>query len=157
MNRGSALTTSLPPAAETNTDTQLPSILEQIAEQEARLAERFYEIFFERRPDALPLFGVHAISEREEMIRETLRSLFAWGEGETWLDSNLDALGRSHWEYGVTSDMYESFIEAMLSCCQELLGDSLDQERTQEFRVALTAVCTRMQSAGEAAESAAQN
>ena len=50
---------------------QLPSVLEKIAEQEEPFTERFYEIFFELRPDSLPLFGVHSISEREEMMRET--------------------------------------------------------------------------------------
>ena len=88
---------------------QLPSVLEKIAEQEEPFTERFYEIFFELRPDSLPLFGVHSISEREEMMRETLRSLYAWSEAETWLGDYLDALGRSHAKYGVTSDMYDSY------------------------------------------------
>jgi hemoglobin-like flavoprotein len=134
---------------------QLPVILERLAEQEAKLTERFYEVFFELRPDSLPLFGVHSISEREEMIRETLRSLYAWAEGEPWLGDNLDALGRSHWEYGVTADMYPSFVDAMLECVRELLGDFLDAEKTHDLQVALEAVCTRMRLAGDDAESSA--
>lgn len=127
-------------------------ILERIGEHEERFTLRFYEIFFECRPDALPLFGVYAISEREEMIRETLRSIFAWIEGEAWLDSNLDALGRSHWEYGVTADMYESYVECMLDTVRETLGDFMTECRTHAFRAGLEAICSRMRIAGDAME-----
>lgn len=130
----------------------LSLVLEKIAELEARFTERFYEIFFDLRPDARPLFGVHALSEREEMMRETLRSLHAWIEGEPWLDSNLEALGRSHWEYGVTTDMYGSFVDAMLDCGNEVLGESLDAEKQQAMRVGLEAVCSPMRLAGDEAE-----
>jgi len=133
----------------------LPIVLEKLAEQEARLAERFYEVFFALRPDSVPLFGVHSISEREEMIAETLRSLYAWAEGEPWLGDNLDALGRSHFEYGVTGDMYPSFVDAMLECVRELLGTFLDAEKTHDLRIALEAVCKRMRLAGDEAERSA--
>ena len=95
--------------------------LEMFARQEAQITERFYEIFFERRPDTLELFGAHSISEREEMMRETLRSLHAFYEGQDWLEGNLAALGKSHWEYGVTQDMYSSFVDSLLDRLAESL------------------------------------
>ena len=118
-------------------------VLEKISEQ---------EIFFDLRPDTRPLFGVHALSEREEMMRETLRSLYAWVEGEPWLESNLEALGRSHWEYGVTADMYGSYVDSMLACGTEVLGEFLDAEKLQDVRMALEVVCSQMRSAGDEAE-----
>jgi hemoglobin-like flavoprotein len=135
--------------AERHRLSEMPLILERIAEHETQFTERFYEIFFERRPDTLPLFGLHAISEREEMMSETLRSLFAWTEAESWLAGNLDALGRSHWEYGVTPDMYDSYVDAMLGCVEETLGDFMNAERTHDLRAALQAVCSRMRIAGD--------
>lgn len=125
--------------------------LEVFATHEARITERFYEIFFERRPDALELFGVHSLVERDEMMRETFRSLLALYEGEVWLEDNLAALGRSHWEYGVTEDMYPSFIDSLIDCGQEILGYELDKAAEVSLRAAMTQIAQQMSTAGEAA------
>ena len=125
--------------------------LELFASHEARITERFYEIFFERRPDTLELFGAHSIAEREEMIRETLHSLHALYEGQVWLDDNLVALGKSHWEYGVTEDMYPSFVDSLIDCGQEILGDEFDNDAVASFRSAVTTIAQQMSGAGEIA------
>ena len=129
----------------------LSRLLDELAEHEKSFTERFYDIFFDRRPDARPLFGVHAIAEREEMMRETFHSLHAWLEQEPWLEGNLTALGRSHWEYGVTADMYDSFVDAMIECGREVLGDFVDDEKARVFRTALEAVAEPMRCAGDRA------
>ena len=125
------------------------AVLAEIAECEAEFCTRFYEVFFEQRPDARPLFGAHSLPEQEEMMRETLRSLHAWGEGAAWLGDNLVALGRSHWEYGVTSDMYDDFVATMLSCAREMLGDAFDAARSAALHAALDGIVQPMRSAGE--------
>lgn len=128
---------------------ELSGILEKLAECESAFTERFYEIFFQRRPDTVPLFGVYAISEREEMMRETLRSLHAWLESEAWLEANLIALGRSHAEYGVTSDMYAAYVDAMIECATELIGAEFGEAQRSSLRTALEAVVEPMRQAGE--------
>ena len=125
--------------------------LQEIAPHEKRFTERFYEIFFERRPDTLALFGAHSIAEREEMMRETLRALLALCEGESWIEENLAALGRSHWEYGVTTDMYDCLVDALLDCSREMLGERLDEEAESSLRLALSEIARLMSSAGESA------
>jgi hemoglobin-like flavoprotein len=125
--------------------------LDAYAAHEARITERFYEIFFERRPDTLELFGAHSIAEREEMMRETLRALLALCEGESWLEENLAALGRSHWEYGVTTDMYDCLVDALIDCSREMLGERLDEEAESSLRLALCEIARLMSSAGESA------
>ena len=125
--------------------------LEMYARQEAQITERFYEIFFDRRPDTLELFGAHSIGEREEMMRETLRSLHAFYEGQEWLEGNLVALGKSHWEYGVTQDMYSSFVDSLIDCGQEILGDEFDEAAAVSFRAAMTVIAQQMSAAGELA------
>ena len=133
----------------------ISEVLADIAECETKFGERFYEIFFKLRPDARPLFGVHSIPEQEEMTRETLRSLHAWSEGEPWLRDNLLALGRSHWEYGVTADMYDSFVDAMLACARATLAGSFDATRVDALREALVGVTRPMREGGDAAQAAA--
>ncbi|MFK7898977.1 MAG: globin domain-containing protein [Myxococcota bacterium] len=119
-----------------------------IAENEARFTERFYELFFELRPDTRPLFGRYSISEQEEMMRETLRSLHALSEGEDWLNENLAALGASHEEYGVTTDMYPSYVEAMIACAEEVLGEAFGEDAMRAIRTALDDVTSTMAQAG---------
>jgi hemoglobin-like flavoprotein len=123
--------------------------LEMFARHEAQITERFYEIFFEQRPDTLELFGAHSISEREEMMRETLRSLHAFYEGQDWLEGNLVALGKSHWEYGVTQDMYSSFVDSLIECGHEVLGEEFDEAAVASFRSAMTVIAQQMSAAGE--------
>ena len=57
---------------------ELLEVLETLAAQEGKITEAIYPLFFERRPDARPLFGVHALAEREEMIRETSTEESPW-------------------------------------------------------------------------------
>ncbi len=118
--------------------------VEAIVGEDARFMERFYALFFERRPDTRPLFGVHAESEREEMLRETIRSLVALAEEEPWLDGNLMALGRSHAEYGVEAEMYESFARTFLDCANESADGPLDDAAAQALEAGIREVSRRM-------------
>ncbi len=104
-------------------------LLLRLEERESVFVERIYDIFFEGCPEALPLFGEYALSEREEMVRETFRSILAIAEGASWIDANLVALGRSHVEYGAEPSMYPPFVEAFLDAAtQTLAPDALDPE-----------------------------
>ena len=89
-------------------------LLGRLSENEEAFTEQLYARFFERRPDAVELFGAYSISEREEMVRETFRCLLAWLDEEPWLDANLRALGQSHAEYGVEGDMYPPYVDALI-------------------------------------------
>ena len=122
----------------------LERTLLSIAEDEARFGELFFELFFARRPDTRELFGAYSISEQEEMIRETLRSLAAWLERTPWLADNLHALGESHLEYGVTSDMYRSYVDVTLETARTCLGEGFDRKAEQALRRAIEGVCEIM-------------
>jgi len=122
-------------------------VLEKIASIEARFTDCFYEVFFGRRPDTLPLFGLHSISEREEMMRETLHSLHALAHGESWLAGNLAALGKSHVEYGVTTDMYDSYCDTMIDCARQTLEEPLSDLESAALRLAIVEVARQMSGA----------
>ena len=131
--------------ADTTIDPEIiAGLLEKVASKEALFIERFYEIFFQLRPDALPLFGVHSIAEREEMMQETLRSIYSLAQGDSWLKGNLQALGHSHHEYGVTADMYDSYCDTMLECTREVLGDQFSDVEAAVLRHAVEQVATTM-------------
>jgi len=111
--------------------------LEALAGREKRLVLRFYEVFFERCPEVVPLFGEHGENEREEMLRETLSSVLAHAESEPWLDENLRAMGRSHAEYGVTDADYPQFVDALLETWAEVSGQGWDEVTWAAWRSAL--------------------
>ena len=144
---------SVPPSAgaavclDASTSARLVEALEALAACEKKLTEDLYPRFFARRPDAVPLFGVHALAKREEMVRETLRSLFALAEGEPWLVANLEALGRSHAEYGVTGDMYGDFVDVFV----EVAPGELAETQREALREGLARITDVMREAGEAA------
>jgi predicted component of type VI protein secretion system len=135
------------PADDPREGLELLEVLEALADGESKITEAIYPLFFERRPDVRPLFGVHALAEREEMIRETLRSLLALAEGGSHLATNLEALGRSHFEYGVTGDMYGDFVEAFV----EVAAPGLPEARRAVLRRGLVSITDAMRRAGDAA------
>jgi hemoglobin-like flavoprotein len=126
---------------------ELLEVLETLSDREGKITESIYPLFFERRPDVRPLFGVHALAEREEMIRETLRSLLALAEGGGHLAANLEALGRSHFEYGVTGDMYDDFVDTFV----EVAAPGLVDAEREVLRRGLDAITHAMRRAGDAA------
>jgi len=123
----------------------LLELLETLGERESKIGEALYPAFFARRPDACPLFGVHALAEREEMVRETFRSLLALAEGQPWLAGNLAALGKSHAEYGVTGDMYPDFVEVLV----EVAAADLERGRQAVLAEALSRITDAMRQAGD--------
>lgn len=135
--------------------SELVAVLGALAETEKKLVEQLYPDFFARRPDAQPLFGVHALAEREEMVRETLRSLLALADGEPWLAGNLAALGRSHFEYGVTGDMYGDFVEVFVEVAARVAG--LSPSDAQTLRAGIGEIASAMRRAGDALAAPAGN
>ena len=127
--------------------TLLLDLLDVLSAREAKIAEALYPAFFARRSDARPLFGEHALAEREEMVRETFRSLLALTEGQPWLAANLEALGRSHAEYGVTGDMYPDFVEVFV----EVAAADLAPERRAVLGDGLSRIADAMRRAGDGA------
>lgn len=127
------------------------SVLETLGEggHEAALIERFYVCFFANNPDVVPLFGEYALAEREEMIRETLKSLLAHCEREPWLETNLRALGKSHAEYGVEAEMYPAYVSSFLATLREILGDRLSLTAEKHLGESLDEICAVMSAAGE--------
>lgn len=129
------------------------SVLARISDGdlEQMLVDRFYDRFFAQNPEVVPLFGAYAVAEREEMIQETLRSLLAHCEGEPWLEANLQALGRSHAEYGVEAAMYPAYVAELLETLREVLGEAFSAQAEKHVGEALEEICRVMNAAGEGA------
>jgi len=121
--------------------------LEILSGREPRIVERFYGLFFARHPEVRKLFGEHGISEREEMIRETFTCVLAHLDDEAWLGDNLEAMGRSHEEYGVEGPMYDWFADSMLDTLEEVSGPDWQPGCREAWRTALERLTDTMRRA----------
>ena len=122
--------------------------LDRLSGREPQLVEHFYALFFERHPEVTELFGKHSLSEQEEMVRETLVSVVAYVEQEPWLQTNLEAMGKSHSEYGVEDRMYDWMVECMLDALEGVLGADWREEYGPAWRSALGYLTDVMRAAG---------
>ncbi len=122
--------------------------LERLSGRESELVQQFYALFFERHPEVTKLFGKHSLSEQEEMVRETLVSMVALIENEPWLQTNLEAMGKSHAEYGVEDRMYDWMVECMLDAVERILGAECRDEYHPAWRTALDHLTDVMRAAG---------
>lgn len=122
--------------------------LERLSGREPQLVEQFYLLFFERHPEVTELFGKHSLSEQEEMLRETLVSVVAYVEQEPWLRTNLEAMGTSHFEYGVEDRMYDWMVDSMLDALERVSGADWREAYEAAWRSALGHVTDVMRAAG---------
>src|SRR5688572_8167173 len=93
----------------------LRSSFEVAVTRQPRLTGRFYEILFQRYPQARPLFGRNSQEKQEQMLAEALVAVLAHLEDASWLQTQLAALGQKHHEYGVTREMYDWVGECLVA------------------------------------------
>ncbi|MCP4007678.1 MAG: hypothetical protein GY725_26145 [bacterium] len=137
-----------PPLVQDEEAEHLIDSMDQLSGRETKLVEEFYALFFERHPQVTELFGKHSLSEQEEMVRETLVSVVAWIEQEPWLQTNLEAMGKSHHDYGVEDRMYDWMVECMLDALGRVCGEGWRDGHARAWRSALGHLTDVMRAAG---------
>lgn len=100
----------------------LRSSLELVASRQARITPRFYEILFERYPQAQALFGRNSRDAQAQMLQDAIVAVVDHVDDADWLASTLHAMGRKHYEYGVTREMYPWVGESLLATLAEIAG-----------------------------------
>src|ERR1041384_8203611 len=80
---------------------------EVVATANPKFTTRFYEILFERYPQARPLFPANGIARQAEMLTSALVAVLDHLEDAPWLKDTLGALGSKHVGYGVKREMYD--------------------------------------------------
>lgn len=102
-------------------DTQLlRSSFELVATRQPELTLRFYEILFERYPQARPLFRRNPREEQAKMLTQALVAVLDHLEDASWLEETLGAMGRKHVDYGVTPEMYDWVGASLLATLAEV-------------------------------------
>jgi hemoglobin-like flavoprotein len=94
-----------------------------VIEREPKMTKRFYEILFERYPQARELFGRNSEAAQQAMLQEALVAVVDHLEDADWLAATLGAQGIKHVSYGVTPEMYDWVGASLLVTLAEIAGD----------------------------------
>jgi hemoglobin-like flavoprotein len=100
----------------------LRSSFELVVERQPQLTHRFYEILFQRYPQARGLFGRNTAAAQEKILTDALVAVMDHLEDAPWLTSTLKQLGRKHAGYGVTNEMYAWVGGSLLATLAEVAG-----------------------------------
>lgn len=112
----------------------LRSSFDVVVERQPALTKRFYEILFDRHPEARALFHRRPPEQQEKMLQEALVAVLDHLEDASWLGDTLRGLGAKHVDYGVTDEMYDWVGGALLAT----LAEVADAAWTDEVRIAWT-------------------
>jgi hemoglobin-like flavoprotein len=123
----------------------LRSSFEVVANANPRFVTRFYEILFERYPQAKPLFPANGMARQEEMLTGALIAVVDHLEDAPWLKETLGALGAKHAGYGVKPEMYDWVGGSLLATLAEVAGPAWTPELNAAWAEAYGAIVSMMQ------------
>jgi hemoglobin-like flavoprotein len=130
--------------------TLLQSSLELVVSRRPEITPRFYEILFERYPQARPLFGRNSAENQAKMLQEAIVAVIDHVEDAEWLTSTLGAMGRKHVDYGVTPEMYAWVGESLIATLAEIAGPDWTPEIEAAWTEAFGAIRSLMLKGAEA-------
>jgi hemoglobin-like flavoprotein len=117
---------------------------EVVATANPRFVTRFYEILFERHPQARPLFPQNGMARQAEMLTQALVAVLDHLEDAPWLQDTLGALGAKHVDYGVTREMYDWVGASLLAALAEVAGPAWTPELQAAWSEAYGAIVSLM-------------
>jgi len=89
---------------------RLRTSFQLVVDREPFVLERFYEVLFERHPQAQPLFGRNSRKAQAQMLTQALVSVLDKIEDADWLSETLGAMGAKHVGYGV-ADAIDDWVD----------------------------------------------
>lgn len=124
--------------------TTLRGSFELVIAREPEITHKFYDVLFERYPQARPLFSRNARQKQEKMLADALVAVLDHLEDAPWLTQNLHALGAKHVDYGVTEEMYGWVGDALLRTLAAAAGDAWTPSVEQAWSDAYRAIAGLM-------------
>ena len=103
---------------------------------ESQFTHHFYDVLFERHPQARPLFHRRSREVQERLLAETLEAVLERLDDAQYLDEKLGPLGVTHASYGVTPEMYGWVEDALISTLAHVSGPVWSTELDQNWREA---------------------
>src|SRR4051812_19923500 len=125
---------------------------EVVATANPQFVPRFYEILFERHPQARALFPQNGMARQAEMLTQALVAVLDHLEDAPWLQGTVCALGAKHVDYGVTREMYDWVGASLLATLAEVAGPAWTPELQGAWAEAYGAIVSMMLAPGVAGD-----
>jgi hemoglobin-like flavoprotein len=134
----------------------LRSSFDLVVERQPLLTARFYQLLFERHPNARALFHRRPLEAQERMLQEALVAVLDHLEDAAWLSDTLGGMGSQHREHGVTDEMYDWVGDALLAALAEAAGADWSPELHSAWSAAYGAVAGLMKDGAAVARGSAR-
>jgi hemoglobin-like flavoprotein len=117
---------------------------ELVVQRDQEFPRLFYQILFERHPEAKALFTRNTPGAQNAMLAQTLMAILDHLEDPAWLTEKLGALGAQHLEYGVTEEMYDWVGEALVTALAEVSAADWTEAHGDAWSAAYGVIVTLM-------------
>lgn len=131
----------------------LRSSFQLVMERDPELTKRFYDILFERYPQARTLFTRNSPAMQQRMLGQALTAVIDHLEDPEWLTDTLGSMGKRHEGYGATPETYDWVGECLLAAIAQVAGDDWTPELETAWTDAYGAIVSLMLSGVEASTS----
>ncbi len=101
--------------------------VDEIFQRRTRLTDRFYEVLFERSPEAQRLFQGVDMNVQSIMLTMALGAIREYPDINNAFRAYLRVLGTKHKRKGVAKELYANFLEALLATLEEFHGEDWDE------------------------------
>ena len=112
--------------------------LRRVLEQRDDLATLFYEVFFDRHPEAKLYFKDVNLKYQTVLLTTALMVVEShFNHGYSATEQYLKYLGHKHHVRAVPTELYPKWIESLLAALEQFHGADWDEEAAGEWRAAL--------------------
>lgn len=125
----------------------LRETLELVLANDDTFPRRFYELLFERHPQAQALFHRSSPGAQNKMFANKLTALVDHVDDPAWLERELATLAANHVGYGVTPEMYPWVGDALLATLREACGEAWTADAERAWTETYTAMTRAILSA----------
>jgi hemoglobin-like flavoprotein len=113
-----------------------------------KLAERFYDRFFELAPDTRRLFP-NDMEKQQLKLMDTIAAMVGTLDQREIFQSIISHTGRKHAEFGVQTSHFVAFGDALIWGLQQQLGPAFTPEMQQAWIVLYDAIQAEMMRAAK--------
>ena len=122
----------------------LTESVDRILSEGTTLTDRFYELFFERHPEARALFDKTHMSAQSVMLSAALMVTKHYPDYPLATRQYLNVLGTRHARKDVPRELYPAFQEIFLVALEEFHGEDWNDDLSRQWREALESVVQLM-------------
>jgi len=123
----------------------LNTSLDRILQSDDKFGDLFYDIFFERYPEAKQYFDGTNMQRQSLVLTMSLKLMGEYhAKGYTAIEHYLQHLGTHHSDRGVPREIYPKWCDALLAALDQFHGDDWDDALAEEWRHAVDATSKAM-------------